>query len=94
MEHPLYSPDLALNDFWLFKKKTESTLKGTKISGYWRHKKKKLWRLHLKLSHNESLKNVANIDSTAGLSAWLLNCSASKVHPVSKLLSIQAWGLQ
>jgi len=31
MEHPPYSPNLVLNDFWLFLKE-KSTLKGTKFS--------------------------------------------------------------
>jgi hypothetical protein len=35
MEHPPYSPDLALNDFWLFQKvKFDLKGLGTKISGY------------------------------------------------------------
>jgi len=36
-EHPPYSPDLALNDFWLFPK---VCLKGMKISGYLTHPEK------------------------------------------------------
>jgi len=52
--------------------KNKACVKGTKISGYWRHPKKMWWQ-HWKLFHNRSSKNVSNSGST------------SKVTPLSKL---------
>jgi hypothetical protein len=48
MEHTPCSSDLAHNDFWLFPKIV--SLKGKKISGYWKTK----WLLHRKHFHNRS----------------------------------------
>jgi hypothetical protein len=40
----------------------------TKISGYWRHPKIKMWR-HWKLFHNRSSKNISISGSIVGLNA-------------------------
>jgi hypothetical protein len=65
MEHPLYSPDLALNDLWLFPK-IKSVLKGRRFQDSEDIKK---CDYHWKLFNNRSSKNVSNSGSIIGLSA-------------------------
>jgi hypothetical protein len=66
MEQPTCSPDLAMNDFWLFPK-IKSASQG------WRFQDiediEKMWWQHWKIFHNRSCKNVSNSGSTVGLSA-------------------------
>jgi len=64
MEHPPYSPDLALNDFWLFPK-IKSALK------VWRFQDiedfQNIWWWHWKPFHNRTTRNVSNSGSIIGL---------------------------
>jgi hypothetical protein len=83
IQHSLYTPDLAPNDFWLFPKIV--CLKGTKISGYSRLSKNVT--TVLKAMHNRNSKNIPNSGNITGLSTELLKREGgiSKLIPLSKL---------
>jgi hypothetical protein len=67
MEHPPYSHDLDLNDFWQFPK-IKSALKGWLNTHTHTHTHTK-WQWHWKLFHNRCSKSVSNSDRIIGPSA-------------------------
>jgi hypothetical protein len=82
VEQPSYFPDLAPNDFWMFRK-IKSALRGQRLQDT--EDMQQNVTMTPRAIPQQEFQNVSNSGNIVGLSAQLLKGSTWKVTPLSEL---------